>query len=569
MTIAPFTLAEIDEAADALLAEGGIYSVVPGEVRGVRYDRLFAMSSLSLREVLAVRTAENADQELLVYGDQRLTVGEVWTRAMRFADWLGQQGVGPGHRAAIAMRNYPEWCIAYLGIIATGACVVPLNAWWQPGELREGLVRSEAKFVVVDAKRAAHILPCKEELGLTLIGAREEVPEADHRIEDIVSDETLSDQPPATPIDPDSDFCLLFTSGSTGKPKGALLTHRGVVSAILSWSFQLQIVQRLRPEHTFVPENPAMLLALPLFHVTASHSVFLLSYLTGRKIVFMYRWDAEEALRLIREEKITNFTGVPTMAHELIEAAEPGDLDTLVDITTGGAKRPETQRERHREKAPEVGASSGYGLTETNAMGTHITLSDYDLRPSATGRVLKPVTEMAAFSEDGERLPTGQTGEICVRGPITFRAYLADEEATRAAFYEDGWFRTGDLGYLDEDGFLFIVDRVKDLIIRGGENVSCLEVENALLAQPGVNEATVFAVPDETLGERVGAAIWSRGGDADLEAVRAGVAKELASFKVPERLWLSPAPLPRGNTGKIDKRATRAFALEHPPHLSA
>ena len=568
MTIAPFTRDELREGTEALLAEGGMYAVMPQEIRGVTYDRVFALSSLSLREVLAARAAENADQTLIVYEDERLTTGEVWARAMRFAHWLGGQGVGQGDRVALAMRNYPEWVIAYLGIIASGACVVPLNAWWQADELTRGLERSGAKMVVADQKRAERVEGARSRLGLTIIAAREAVPGADHRLDAILSDASLPTTPPQVPIDPESDFALMFTSGSTGEPKGALLTHRSVVSAILSWSFQLEVVKRLRPEFPFVPENPAILLALPLFHCTASHAIMLLSFLTGRKVVFMYRWDPKEAARLIREEKITNFTCVPTMAHDLVEAAEPGDLDTLVDIGTGGAKRPESQMQHQREAAPDVAASSGYGLTETNALGTHITLTDYDQRPSSTGRVIQPVTEVAAFAEDGARLADGETGEICLRSPAVFRGYMDDEAATRAAFHPDGWFRTGDLGHVDADGFVFIVDRLKDLVIRGGENVSTLEVENALLAQEGVDEAAVFSVPDEQMGERVGAVVWSQGGELDLAAVREGAAARLAAFKVPERMWLAPQRLPRGNTGKTDKRTTRAIALANPPHLS-
>ena len=568
MTIAPFTQEELTEGANALLAEGGMYAVMPQEIRGVRYERVFALSSLSLREVLAARAAENAEQTLIVYEGERYTVGEVWAQAMRFANWLGTQGVGQGDRVAVAMRNYPEWVVAYLGAIASGACVVPLNAWWQADELARGLERSGAKLVVVDQKRAERIEPARARLGLTVVGAREAVPGADHRLGAITADESIPTTLPQVPIDPESDFALMFTSGSTGEPKGALLTHRSVVSAILSWSFQLEVVKRLRPEFPFVPENPAILLALPLFHCTASHAILLLSFLTGRKVVFMYRWDPKDAARLIREEAVTNFTCVPTMAYDLVSAAAPGDLDTLVDISTGGAKRPESQRALQREAAPEVAASSGYGLTETNALGTHITLTDYDQRPSSTGRVIQPVTEVAAFSEDGARLAPGETGEICLRGPAIFRGYMDDEAATRAAFHADGWFRTGDVGYVDEQGFVFIVDRLKDLVIRGGENISTLEVENALLAQDGVDEACVFSVPDEQMGERVGAVVWSQDGEVDLAGVRDGAARDLAAFKLPERMWSSPQRLLRGNTGKTDKRTIRAIALANPPHLS-
>lgn len=560
----PITTEELHQGIEALLAEGGPYAVMPMTIRGVDYPKVFALSNLSLRDVLALKTQEHRDAEFIVYGNERYTVGEVWVRSMRFANWLNAQGVGQGDRVALAMRNYPEWAIAYLGIVCSGAAVVPLNAWWQTDELHYGLEASGARYVVADNKRAEMMHPCKEELDLVFIAGREDIPDQDYRLLDIVSDAGVSAEVPTAPIDPDSDYCLLFTSGSTGRPKGALLTHRGVLNAILSWSFTLELMQRLRPEINIKPDNPGILLSLPLFHVTGLHSIFLLSYLSGRKVVFIYRWDAREAVEVIRKERITNFLGVPTMAYDLVKAAEPGDLETLVDIGTGGAKRPEAQVGLQYDRHPGISASSGYGLTETNALGTHIGLGDYRGRTSSTGRAVPPVTEIAAFSETGERLATGEVGEICIKSPATMRGYLDNPEATDAAFFADGWFRTGDLGRVDADGFIFILDRLKDLIIRGGENVSCLEVENVLHQVVGVDEVVVFAVPHEHLGEVVGAAVFARD-EVSLEALQAHAAEHLAAFKVPTRFWRSPGPLPRGATGKIDKKLIRELARTKAP----
>ncbi|MCQ8184264.1 class I adenylate-forming enzyme family protein [Parvularcula maris] len=564
--IPPIRSDELQDAVAKVVAVGPPFAVQPMTIRGVEYPAVFSISQVSLREVLALKTAENAGKELIVYNDERYTTGEVWARSMRFAHWLNAQGIGQGHRVAIAMRNYPEWCMAYLGIIASGATVVPLNAWWQADELRYGLTKSEAKYVVADAKRAEIILPCKDELGLTFIAGREEITGQDHRLKDIIADESLPTDMPQEPIDPDSDYCLLFTSGSTGNPKGALLTHRGVVNAVLSWSFMLEAMKILRPEIDLSPENPGALLSLPLFHVTGLHSIFLLGYLSGRKLVFTYRWEPEEAARLHREEKLTHFLGVPTMAYDLVKASQPGDLDTLVDIGTGGAKRPEAQTAFQRERFPEISASSGYGLTETNALGSHIALGDYATKPSSTGRALPPVTQIEAFSEEGKQLPRGEVGEICIKSPANMRGYLGNEEATRNAFFEGGWFRTGDVGRVDEEGFIFIMDRLKDMIIRGGENVSCLEVENALHEVKGVDEVAVFAVPHENLGEVVGAAVYGSS-DLDLEALQNHAKDRLAPFKVPTRIWRSPTNLPRGATGKIDKKVIRQVTSENEPHF--
>lgn len=562
----PITSAELKEGVDKVLAAGAPFAVEPMTVRGVEYPRVFSLSNMSLREVLALKTAENKDLPFIVYEDERYTTGEVWARSMRFAHWLKSQGIGQGHRVAIAMRNYPEWCIAYLGIVSAGATVVPLNAWWQADELRYGMTKSEAKIVICDAKRAEIMLPCKEELGLTFVAGREDITGQDFRLLDIIADESLPTDMPTDPIDPDSDYCLLFTSGSTGQPKGALLTHRGVLNAVLSWSFTLEVFKLIRPEVDLSPENPGIMLSLPLFHVTGLHSIFLLGYLSGRKLVFTYRWDPKQAAKIVRDEKLTHFLGVPTMAYDLAKAAEPGDLDTLVDIGTGGAKRPEAQVALQRELYPEISASSGYGLTETNALGTHIGLGDYTKYPSSTGRAVPPVTEIAAFSPEGKRLPDGEEGEICIKSPANMRGYLDNSEATAAAFYPEGWFRTGDVGYINEDGFVTITDRLKDMIIRGGENVSCLEVENVLHEVVGVDEVAVFGVPHESLGEVVGAAVFGKP-DLDLEALQEHAKSRLAPFKVPTRIWRAPTMLPRGATGKIDKKMIRKVTAENAPHF--
>ncbi|GGY53394.1 class I adenylate-forming enzyme family protein [Parvularcula lutaonensis] len=564
--VPPITTEELNEGIEKVLAAGAPFAVMPMTVRGVDYPRVFALSNMSLRDVLALKTAENKDLPFIVYEDERYTVGEVWARSMRFANWLKAQGIGQGDRVAIAMRNYPEWCVAYLGIVCSGATVVPLNAWWQADELRYGLTKSEAKMVVADAKRAEIMLPCKDELGLTFIAGREDIPGQDEKLHAILADDAISMDVPQDPIDPDSDYCLLFTSGSTGKPKGALLTHRGVLNAVLSWSFTLEVFKLVRPEVDLSPENPGILLSLPLFHVTGLHSIFLLGYLSGRKLVFTYRWDPKQAAKIIRDEKLTHFLGVPTMAYDLVKAAEPGDLDTIVDIGTGGAKRPEAQVALQREMFPEISASSGYGLTETNALGTHIALGDYVKYPSSTGRPVPPVTEIAAFSPEGQRLPDGEEGEICIKSPANMRGYLDNPEATAAAFFPEGWFRTGDVGFVNEAGFVTITDRLKDMIIRGGENVSCLEVENAIHEIAGVDEVAVFGVPHEKLGEVVGAAIYGSD-DLDLESVQEHAKERLAPFKVPTRIWRSPTMLPRGATGKIDKKVIRQVTSENPPHF--
>jgi acyl-CoA synthetase (AMP-forming)/AMP-acid ligase II len=560
--------AQIQEAIGRKLAEGGNFACMPATVRGVEYERVFALSNASLRDVLAMKSQEFAAKECIVYQDQRWTYGALWQEACRFANVLiNEYGVEPGQRVAIAMRNYPEWCMAYMGTIVAGATVVPLNAWWKSEELTYSLNDCGAKIVVCDAKRLGYLKETAKKNGLTMILAREEADGADAQFEDLLKE--ASPEMPPVAIDADTDFCIMYTSGSTGKPKGVRLTHRSVLNAVLSWSLLLEVYDELKPELNLRPEDGAVLLGLPLFHITAANAIFLLGFLGGRKIVFMYQWNAQEALRLIKEENISAMTLVPTQSHELVEAAGPGDLDGVRDITTGGAKRPAHHVTEMQEKFPKLLASSGYGLTETNGLGCHNGLQDYRDRPHSTGRVIPPVTDIRIFDEEMNEQPVGEVGEVCIKSPVNFQGYLNLPEETANALTPDGWFKTGDLGKFDEDGFLYIVDRLKDLIIRGGENISCLEVENEIYAYDGVKEVTVFGLPDEKMGEIVGAVVYTDGEEIDLNALVAFLAERLAAFKLPERIWLSPQQLPRGNTGKVDKRATREAAVNFPPHYPA
>ena len=564
------SLAQLNQAIEKKLAQGGTYAVAPMRVRDIDYPRVFLASSMNLRDFLLMATGHLLTREFIVYGKTRLTIGETWQQAARMAHSLMENcGVGVGDHVAIAMRNYPEWLISYFAVIATGATVVPLNAWWKTEELGFSLKDCGAKIIICDEKRRDRLQPLKDELGLTFILARSDVGERDYLWDEFVKSGS-SDEMPTHKIDADGDFCVLYTSGSTGRPKGAMLTHRGAISALLSWAFLSEIYKEQFPEAQFIPDDPKLLMALPLFHVTASHSLTLLSLLIGRTMVMIDRWDPAVALEVIKREKITNFTGVPTMTHELIALAEPGDLDSMADITTGGAKRPAQHVAEQVGKFPKIIPGSGYGLTETNALGSHNAMQDYVKRPDSAGRVIPPVSEFQIWDEAGNALPTGTVGEVVIKSPANFRGYLNLPKETAKALTPDGWFRTGDLGKFDEEGFLYIVDRLKDLIIRGGENISCLEVENALYRFPGIAEVTVFSVPDKRLNEIVGAAIYpTEGVEIDLPALVDFVKGELAHFKVPEKIWLSPQALPRGGTGKIDKRATRDIALQFPPHWSA
>lgn len=562
----PLTLEVMVQSAMKLVMNEPLFKIGEGEIRGNRY-RIFENIPDNLADFFAQTTQTQGDAPFLVYGDERLSFAQLQSKACRFANAVQKTyGIKKGDHVAIAMRNYPEWCAAYMGLISLGAVVVPLNAWWKGDELKYGLEDSGAKLVVVDAKRLDYIKPFKNELGLTLILAREKGEGADTTFDELVAG-AESDTRPEVDIGPDERFCIIYTSGSTGRPKGVVLTHRGALSAIYSWFFLSEAVKDARNGVSLAGDNPGILLVVPLFHVTGSHSIFLLSFLLGRRVVIQHRWDAEEAAALIKREKLTNFVGVPSQSFELMRAAGNDGLPTLIDVGSGGAKRPADQVTKLASSFEVAKPSSGYGLSETNAIGCVISLDMYQERPDSTGRPVPPVTDIKIM-EDGEEQPKGSVGEIWIRSPGNFEGYWNLPEETQEALTEDGWFRTGDLGKMDEQDFLTIVDRMKDIIIRGGENISCLEVEAAAYEHEQVAEAVVFSVPDEVLGERVGLVVYPKK-DATLEAsdLHDFMSERLAGFKVPERMWVSPVALPRLGTEKFDKMTIKQIALHNPPTL--
>jgi acyl-CoA synthetase (AMP-forming)/AMP-acid ligase II len=561
-TAIPLDPAKVFAAAARLVVEDPMFAVGEAEIRGQTY-RIFKNAPPSLVGVFQF-AASHGDRPFLHYEGESLTFRQTWADASALAAGLKSKfGIGKGSRVAIAMRNYPEWCVAYMAIISLGAVAVPLNAWWRSDELRYGLKDCGARLVILDGKRLDFILPHKEELGLTLVLARDRAAGADHRYEDVLAAGRGAPAPVAD-IAPDDDFSIVYTSGSTGAPKGVILTHRGALTTLFSWAFVAAAIKEARGGVSLFGDDPGVLLAVPLFHVTGSHSLFMMSMLIGRRVVIMPKWAPARAVDLINEHKLTNFVGVPSQSFELIGAAEGRAMPTLLDIGSGGAKRPPDHVARLKESFPNANPASGYGLSETNALGCVISLDDYQKRPDSTGRAVPPLCDLKIMTETGEAA-TGEVGEVWLRSAANFRGYLNLPEETAKSVTADGWFKTGDLGRLDDEGFLYIVDRLKDLIIRGGENISCLEVENCAYAHDDVAEVSVFSVPDEVLGERVGMVVYPRNGAIDLAGLRDFMSARIAAFKTPERIWLAPAPLPRLGTEKFDKRVIRMVALQHPP----
>ena len=357
-------------------------------------------------------------------------------------------------------------------------------------------------------------------------------------------------------VAPEDDATILFTSGSTGAAKGAVSTHRAVTTGVYAYTIGLLTLLGIKEMDGEPPVNPPKTLVnVPLFHVTGEVPVLLNSFVIGRCMVLMPKWDAGEALRLIEQEKVTYFVGVPTMSLELMQHPDRDkyDLSTLTDIAAGGAPRPVAHVKRLEQSFSGAQPALGYGLTETNAVGCGNFWSNYHDKPASTGRPQRPIVELVILGEGDRHLPAGERGEIAIRSAANIRGYWRDEEATTAAFTADGFLRTGDIGYLDEDDYLFIVDRKKDIIIRGGENISAQEVEAAIYAYPAVSEVAVFAVADERLGEVPGAVVYSETGGVDRETLLDFLGNQLAQFKLPVYFWLHEGPLPKLGTGKIDK----------------
>ena len=560
----------LDTVIAGIVAPGGQLGVGTADVRGAMLP-VFAAAPPSMREFFAFFFAANATREFLVFGDERLTFADIHARGLKMAAMLQHRhGIAKGDRVAIAMRNYPEWIIAFVAVLHMGAVAIPMNAWWTADELDYGLRDSGARLVVADEERARRLatLRCHATV-LTVRTSAEVAGELGFlRAEDEIAaaPDTMWFMPA---IAPEDDATIMYTSGSTGVPKGAVSTHRGIVSGGMNYLVAgLALLHLSAAAGVTPPEQQVMLLNVPLFHITGSVPVLLVSIAIGRKMVIMHKWDAGEALRLIEKERATYFVGVPTMSLELMQHPDHDkyDLSSLVDIASGGAPRPPEHVDRLTKTFVGKHPVQGYGLTETNGVGAGNFRDNYLAKPASTGRASAPLVELRIDPGDGPvgaGLAAGTVGEICIRTAANCRGYWNKPEATLAAFPGDGWFRSGDLGYLDEDGYLFIVDRKKDIIIRGGENISCQEVESALYTHPAVAEACVFGLPDERLGEIVGAVVYPKPGAAlEADALLEFVKRDLSGFKVPARLWLSAEQLPKLGSGKIDKVTLRTHYRE-------
>jgi len=517
---------------------------------------LFKNAPANMADYLAYFCNEHAEKEFLVDGDIRLTFAETYAAARKIAGGLvAGHGVKKGDRIGIAARNSANWIILYMAIAISGGVTTKLNGWWQGEELVDGIMDVECSIVFADAQRAQRIADTGTDHGAKILLFEHDVPPLEG-LQSALSeggDETTT--MPA--IDPLDNATILFTSGSTGRSKGAYSDHRGVVQAAMSYVGAFAVMAAVMTEAGTLPDGqPTALVAVPLFHVTASVPLVLVSFAIGRKLVMMKKWDVEDAMRLIEKEKVTYFVGVPLMSMDIFShpKREEYDLSSCVTMAAGGAPRPVEHVRRIKEGMKEGFPIIGYGLTETNGVGCSNQNENYMAKPESTGRATPPIVQVEILDNDGNILPQGERGEVSIRTIANFNGYWNNEQATRDAFTKDGFFLTGDIGYLDEEGFLYIVDRKKEIIIRGGENISCQEVEDAIYTNPAIAEACVFGVPDERFGE-VPALVYhcKQGTSLSTDDLTGFLKEHLAPFKIPVHIWQYDEPLPKLGTAKIAK----------------
>ena len=514
-------------------------------------------------------TAAHGDKDYLVYEDERYSYAEIHAQVRKLAAHLVANGVAPGSRVAIAMRNYPEWVVGYWAGVSVGAAVVGMNAWWTPPEMEYALNDSEPRVLIADDERLERLAQMPTQRSMHIIAVRTEraIPGDGVRWSKVMETADPGSLPNVS-IDPDDDATIFYTSGTTGFPKGAQLTNRGSVHNILNIAAMTTAVAMAEqkaiaagdvpPPPPPPPALPAAFMApTPLFHVTACNCILHPATLTGGKVVLMYKWDPGRALELIEREKVTNFSGVPTMSREMLMHPDWNKRDTssLAGLGGGGAALQPDLVHKIAGALKHGQPSTGYGMTETHGIITANSSRWFVAKPESCGPAV-PTLETKLVDEEGRDLPAGPNtvGVLCVRGSVTIKGYLNRAEAT-ADTIKDGWLNTGDIARIDEDGFIYIVDRAKDMVIRGGENVYCSEVETAIYHHDAIAEACVFGIPEERLGEEVAAVLVLRpGAKLTEDELRQFLSSSLAKHKIPTKIWFRNEPIPRNANGKFLKR---------------
>ena len=566
-----------EAALAALTAKGAPFEIVPMTIGGVPM-RVYANAPRSMRDVF-VATRAFGDKTFLVYEDERITYADAHALVAQKAALLRDLGVKHGDRVAIGMRNYPEWVTSFWAVQCVGAVAVTLNAWWTGDELAYAFQDSGARVAIFDEERVQRIAPHRKEIPLEhALLARAPIgkvaPSGAVTLDDALRPYASVTELPDVGIEPEDYSTIMYTSGTTGRPKGALATHRNhvtnLVNSQLGGAIAAMMLAQAAPAApqaapaapqaaaSATPPQPASLQTFPFFHIGGLTGLYV-STAFGSKLALMYKWDPAQALELVEREGLRSMSGVPTVVRQLLELAraEGKKLDTLGAIASGGAPVPPDLingigQQFERRVAP----GNGYGLTETTSAVISNGGEDYFKRPDSVGRPA-PVADARVVKDDGSDAKNGEIGEIWIRGPNVVQGYWNKPEATEEAF-GGGWFKTGDLGYRDDEGFFYVVDRKKDVVIRGGENVYCAEVEAVLFEQPSVADVAVIGLPERMLGEEVAAVVQLREGQKpDVAALQAAVAGKLARFKVPTKIFFTQEGLPRTATGKVLKRELR------------
>jgi len=554
--------AELKQARAELSGPGSPLEVHEIEVRG---QSLLAFKNAppTIRDFW-LSTVAFADRDYLVYEDERLTYGQSHDKVASIAAWIAAQGVKRGDRIAIGMRNYPEWMLIYWASLCLGVAVVGLNAWWVADELEFALEDSAPKILFVDSERLARLAERPDMAkGIRVVAVRTaNIPTGVTPWSEV---EATAAVLPDASIDPDDDACIFYTSGTTGRPKGAQLTHRSCIANLFNMVFagQAQNLAIQRATNTPAPDPesipwPTALLTTPLFHVTANNCGAYATTAGGGAIVLMYKWDAGDALKLIAREKVTAMSGVPMMSRELITHPDFSkyDLSSLLSLGGGGAQLQPDLVAKIDSSVATARPNTGYGMTETSGIITSISGDFFIDRPDSAG---PPVATLIVKVVDdaGNTLPVGAVGELWVKGSPVIKGYINRPDAT-ASTIVDGWLQTGDVARLDEDGFIYIVDRKKDMVLRGGENVYCAEVESCIFRHDAVAECCVFGVPDDRLGEEVAVAVVLHpGASLTADGLREHCAGLIAKHKAPRYVWFMDEALPRNASGKFLKRELR------------
>lgn len=550
-----------EEACQAVCGPATMFETGTAEIDGIETS-VFVHAPPNISALYGLAAAR--EDEFIVYEDERWTMTDLLALAGRIGHALvDEYGVQKGDRVALAMRNYPEWIAAFVAITSVGGVAVPLNAWWQTDELAYAIDDCGATVIFADEQRLGRLQAPTADgtditAGKTILVVRADAdPDGAIALDSVLTDGATM---PLIEVGADDDVTILYTSGTTGNPKGAVSTHRALVHALMCFAARAAVAALCEPpeDPEAETETPVFMLSVPLFHVTGLVPVMLGSFIGGARLIITHRWDPERALELIEREGVTHFVGVPTMSWDLLESPSFGerDISSLRSIGGGGAPMPPELVRRIEESFPKGRPGLGYGMTETNAYGPQNAGQDFLDRPTSTGRTI-PIVEMRITDPDGNVLPTGETGELWFKGPQLIRGYWNRPEDT-AETLVDGWLRSGDLGTIDEDGFVYVSDRAKDMVLRAGENIYCIEVEAAIYEHPAIYEAAVFGVPHERLGEELACSVMLKEGHR-LEAgeLQQFLGERLAKFKVPTIVSFVADSLPRNASGKILKRQLR------------